>query len=87
MKRPDAAQRRPLFPFLAVLICTMGALLVLLVVISKRAQGTASSTRQEKNQADKARMERQQEKLAADSARLHQMREEITHVLRGISHT
>ncbi len=33
--------RVSLFPFLAVLICTMGALLVLLVVISKRAQAKA----------------------------------------------
>jgi hypothetical protein len=37
--------RVSLFPFLAVLICTMGALLVLLVVISKRAQAKAQEER------------------------------------------
>jgi hypothetical protein len=46
MRRTAAAHERiSLFPFLAVLICTMGALLVLLVVIAKRAQAMATAER------------------------------------------
>ena len=36
--RPVAGPSISLFPFLAVLLCTMGALLVLLVLFSRSAQ-------------------------------------------------
>jgi len=46
MKRATVLQERiSLFPFLAVLICTMGSLLVLLVVIAQRAQAKAETQR------------------------------------------
>ncbi len=59
MKRrrlPDS-ERISLFPFLAVLICTMGALLVLLVVIAQRVQATAQAE-QQANRAEMVRSHR-----------------------------
>ncbi|HUS38241.1 MAG: hypothetical protein WBF93_12420 [Pirellulales bacterium] len=62
MKRrrlPDA-ERISLFPFLAVLICTMGALLVLLVVIAQRVQAGARAS-QKADTAEFIRTHRQQQ--------------------------
>ncbi len=78
MRRPASAQRITLFPFLAVLICTMGALLVLLVVISKRAQATAASQEAKDTQAELTSILRQQEELSKGTEELHRLRKEIT---------
>lgn len=43
-RRPQAAASVSLFPFLAVLICTMGALILLLVVIARRSRLQAAQT-------------------------------------------
>ncbi len=43
-RRPRDAAGVSLFPFLAVLLCTMGALIVLLVVIARRAEAQAKET-------------------------------------------
>jgi hypothetical protein len=42
-RRPASGATISLFPFLAVLLCTMGALLVLLVLFSRRAQESESA--------------------------------------------
>ena len=55
-------QGMALFPFLAVLICTMGALIVLLVMILQQARVQAATASQEQDAAA-------QEKTAADRAR------------------
>ena len=81
MKRSAAAQRITLFPFLAVLICTMGALLVLLVVISKRAQATAETAQKESTANAIAAVHAQQTALADDSKKLHALRSQITNHL------
>jgi len=50
MRRPSARKQAvsvSLFPFLAVLICTMGALIVLLVLVVKQAEVQASETQQQ----------------------------------------
>ena len=58
MKRTVSTQNRgrrattasvSLFPFLAVLICTMGALIVLLVVITRQARLKAAETKAAEN--------------------------------------
>ena len=78
MKPSATTQRITLFPFLAVLICTMGALLVLLVVISKRAQATAEVARQGITENAKAVAKAQRITLTEDSRKLHELRNEIT---------
>ena len=48
MRRPTAKRQQPgvaLFPFLAVLICTMGSLIVLLVLVVQGAQASAAADR------------------------------------------
>ncbi|MDA7950165.1 MAG: hypothetical protein MPJ24_01655 [Pirellulaceae bacterium] len=75
-----------LFPFLAVLICTMGTLIVLLVVVVQQAKLHAGTTEQnslnktelsEDAQAEKALLVDQLEKLAAKRAGLDFKMEEI----------
>src|SRR5262245_1453569 len=44
-RRPREAAGVSLFPFLAVLLCTMGALIVLLIIIARRAEAQARETR------------------------------------------
>ena len=78
MKRSATTQRITLFPFLAVLICTMGALLVLLVVISKRAQATADDAQENLNATAKKAVLDQQHALAEDSAKLHTLHQQVT---------
>ena len=81
MKRSAGSQRITLFPFLAVLICTMGSLLVLLVVISKRAQATAELSIQQADDAEMKEIARQHEELSSDLAKMHGMRLKITDYL------
>ena len=81
MKRSAGSQRITLFPFLAVLICTMGSLLVLLVVISKRAQATAELSIQQSDDAELKEISRQHEELSSDLAKMHGMRRQITDYL------
>ena len=81
MKRSAGSQRITLFPFLAVLICTMGSLLVLLVVISKRAQATAELSAQQSENEELVEIKRQHEELAADSAKMQALRGQITDYL------
>ena len=78
MKRSATTQRITLFPFLAVLICTMGALLVLLVVISKRAQATADDAQENLNATAKKAVLDQQRALAEDSVKLHALHKQVT---------
>ena len=81
MKRSAGSQRITLFPFLAVLICTMGSLLVLLVVISKRAQATAETSVQQPDDAEINKIHRQREELTADMTKMQEMRRQITDYL------
>jgi len=54
-RRSASAERISLFPFIAVLICTMGALLVLLVLMSQHAQATASARQNEVSEEEQTR--------------------------------
>lgn len=49
-KHRDSNTQVSLFPFLAVLICTMGVLIVLLVLVVKQADSTAAASRDEIHQ-------------------------------------
>lgn len=51
-----------LFPFLAVLICTMGALIVLLVMVVQQARVSASAEVAQRAQPSAAQLQRQQER-------------------------
>lgn len=51
-----------LFPFLAVLVCTMGSLVVLLMMVVHQAQLHAQEQHQQKQQAQQAEREKQAEK-------------------------
>jgi len=77
MKPSANEQRITLFPFLAVLICTMGALLVLLIVISKRAQATAQTQRETAAAAAAAENTIHQQALEADKEKLAAARDEV----------
>jgi hypothetical protein len=59
-RRPVSGATISLFPFLAVLLCTMGALLVLLVIFSRRAKEseTAASLAAEQGRAEELEMAR-----------------------------
>ena len=73
-------QRISLFPFLAVLLCTMGALLVLLVVITRRAQASAAEQASEQlvqNEADTAEV---REKFAHLQQRITEIRSQFDKV-------
>jgi len=50
-----------LFPFLAVLICTMGALILLLVVMAHRAQVQAAQQAEARSSEDQKKLERDRE--------------------------
>ena len=50
-RRPGAGATISLFPFLAVLLCTMGSLLVLLVIFSRRAQESQAAAARVAEQA------------------------------------
>jgi hypothetical protein len=82
--------RVSLFPFLAVLICTMGALLVLLVVISKRAQAKARAEREtqlaekqpvQSNDQDTGDSEQRLKELLEQIERLRQVRDKAEKAL------
>jgi hypothetical protein len=60
-RRPSSGDAFTLFPFLAVLICTMGSLIVLLVVMVQHAKATATDRRQGENvQRQKAAAEQEE---------------------------
>jgi hypothetical protein len=63
-RRPGSGATISLFPFLAVLLCTMGSLLVLLVIFSRQAQESQTAAARE---AEQARVE--ELKLARDELR------------------
>lgn len=74
MKRPARARGATsvsLFPFLAVLLCTMGSLIVVLVVIAQQARSQAE--RQET--AQREQWEQQRQEALAEAAQLQQQRE------------
>src|SRR6476619_3992977 len=58
-----------LFPFIGILLCTMGALLVILVAVSKSAKNTATREVQSRSHADaKAATEGTHKKIAETTA-------------------
>ena len=61
--RPATGPAISLFPFLAVLLCTMGALLVLLVLFSRAAQESETARAEEAQQARAAELELVREDL------------------------
>ena len=87
MKSSASTQRITLFPFLAVLICIMGALLVLLIVISKRAQATAQTQQQERAHAVEVEQAQKERALAVEAANLEKLRDQIATRLAESRHT
>ena len=82
MKRSAVLQERiSLFPFLAVLICTMGALLVLLVVIAQRAQATAQMQREAEERNLESQAENMNASLLAEISSLKVLREQASQSL------
>jgi len=77
MKPSANEQRITLFPFLAVLICTMGALLVLLIVISKRAQATAQTQHEAIVATSAAENAARLEAFASEAKKLAAARDEV----------
>ena len=73
--RPGSGASISLFPFLAVLLCTMGALLVLLVLFSRSAKESerAATEAAQRHRADDLRLE--QEQLAWRLAQLQEVRD------------
>src|SRR5215471_18192849 len=66
-----------LFPFLAVLLCTMGALIVLLVILARRVEAQA---REQHLMAVAERVHKEQERRQAQAARQesqHQVASEL----------
>ncbi len=88
--RPKSDDRISLFPFLAVLICTMGALLVLLVVMSQHAQATASKERAERSEEERANAQRQLEDFQMWSEQWDEMKartkEDLEHRRAQLAH-
>ena len=80
-RRTDNSDAVTLFPFLAVLICTMGSLIVLLVVVVQQARASAESYAQqqletEQLEADKvAHLKREKETFAWKIEMLQQSRQ------------
>ena len=72
MRRPvfrRSAQGMALFPFLAVLICTMGSLIVLLVLVLQQSRKQADTAREEQAAAARAEEARQEEARAEERRR------------------
>lgn len=72
MRRSRAARPTPsmsLFPFLAVLICTMGVLIVLLVLVTREANMQAEAKAQEQAEDRDLREQKLQEELDRESFR------------------
>ena len=83
MRRSGAAQQSAsvsLFPFLAVLICTMGALIVLLVVISRQArlQAAQASANESDSAPSVAEIRGEIELIESDIALLEQQSRPLT---------
>ena len=81
MRRPRKRRTPPgvsLFPFLAVLICTLGVLIVMLVIAVKAADSSASNSTAEAEEAIAAERAR----LLDDQAEL--VRATLDHIDRGV---
>lgn len=78
--RPQDDGKISLFPFLAVLLCMMGSLLVLLIIVSQRAQATALEEQAAQNAtspAEEKQAAEQAEKLKSHVAVLRDAREKL----------
>lgn len=73
--RSTPTDRISLFPFLAVLICTMGALLVLLVIMSQHAQAKAAQEQAQVSEEDLAAAQRELEDVRMWTEQWQAMRE------------
>lgn len=84
VRRKKEATGVSLFPFLAVLICTMGALIVLLVLVVQQARvhaETVAESRSENRDSEKAQLEKlrqEEEDLVWRAEILKQQRSELT---------
>lgn len=79
--RPQDDGKISLFPFLAVLLCMMGSLLVLLIIVSQRAQAAALEEQAAHNApspAEEKQTAEQAEQLKAHLAALSQAREKLS---------
>src|ERR1035438_9749641 len=76
MRRPRYKLQVSTFPFLAVLLCAMGSLLLFLFIMDRRAKIAAQHTTDEALQARKQRTKDEEDALQADwekaKQKLHQ---------------
>ena len=66
MRRPRSKLQVSTFPFLAVLLCAMGSLLLLLFIMDRRAKIAARNNAMEKLEARKARTQAEEEARQAE---------------------
>jgi len=85
MRRPTVRRKQPgiaLFPFLAVLICTMGALIVLLVLVVQQARANVAGAAKEPDepatidQEELGRLQEQEEDLQWRAGLLQEQRDQ-----------
>jgi hypothetical protein len=76
MRRRRQALQVSTFPFLAVLLCAMGALILLLLVIDRRAKAVARAKALQTQQQIAAKRAREREQLNAELQRQRREREE-----------
>lgn len=79
-QRTQSAAAVSMFPFLAVLLCTMGALILLLVLLAQQAKLEAASTREEKlrkAEAVEEQYDKMHRKLQSTQAALRRELEDI----------
>ena len=87
VRKPDVGMQ--LFPFLAVLICAMGALIVILVLVTRQARSQADTIadqrvkeRHEQRRATKQQTTQEQEDVQWRQQILAQQRQELTQQMR-----
>lgn len=76
-----------LFPFLAVLICTLGVLIVMLVIAAKQADTSAAEQREEFQQAQQAEVNVYQDQLAGADIRIRGITRMRSKVLERLNHS
>lgn len=76
-----------LFPFLAVLICTLGVLIVMLVIAAKQADTSAAEQREEFQQEQQAEVDGYQDQLAGADIRIRGITRMRSKVLERLNHS
>ncbi len=83
-QRTQSAAAVSMFPFLAVLLCTMGALILLLVLLAQQAKVQAANTQEaalREAEEEEAQFEKRRRKLQETQAHIRRQLEEINSTL------